>query len=75
MRRIFIFFTSILTLLAFLIMIFYKTLLAFFVVILGLFVSALIYVFPLEHRIQGLLPILAPNPIYENLPRTLRPPA
>ena len=69
-------FVVILTILALIITIFYKSLF-FFCIVIGLFVSAVIYViwFYEKPQIQGLAPILAPNPIYDNLPRTLRPPA
>ena len=73
MRNIFIFFTSIISLTAVLIMFLKESLLALFIALSGLFVSALIYIFFQEHRPIGLLPILAPNPIYDEFPRSLRP--
>ena len=41
----------------------------------GLFVSAVLYIFfqQQQQRPISLLPILAPNAIYEEFPRTLRP--
>ena len=50
-----------------------ESLLALFIALSGLFVSALIYIFFQEHRPISLLPILAPNPIYDEFPRSLRP--
>ena len=57
-------------------MILKKTLLAWFIAIGGVFVTALLYIFSKQQQQQqqpiGLLPIFAPNAINEEFPRTLR---
>ena len=58
-------------------MILKKTLLAWFIAIGGVFVTALLYIFLKQQQQQqqqpiGLLPIFAPNAIYEEFLRTLR---
>ena len=79
MKNIFICFTSIIIVILFcaypwfLTMILKKTLLAWFIAIGGVFVTALLYIFSKQQQQQqqpiGLLPIFAPNAINEEFPR------
>ena len=75
MKNILICFTSIITVVALITMFLKKSLLALLITLSGLFVSAVLYIFFQQRQQQpiSLLPILAPNAIYEEFPRTLRP--
>ena len=70
MKNIFILFTLMITVIAFITMLMKKSLLGFFITLCGIFVSCVLYIFLQRKQQQqqqpiGLLPMLAPNPISE----------